>query len=591
MDNWNHSSYDWKLFSDNISVVRAKYIECLNLLPDMYSRISSVFGIPSHLLPTEAIDSVIKMLITSLSPEKIVPYMQTITSVGNFFAPYFQQQQGQGQSNNDRRFKDAEWSNNPFFSYIKEYYSQASNILNNLTETAPIVDPKVKHQLTFYTKQFLYAVAPVNFPFLNPEVIRVTLESHGQNLIDGASNLISDINNAIKTGKFAIPTTDLDAFSLGKNIAITPGKVVFQNEMLQLIQYEATTKEVNNNPLLIVPAWINKYYVLDLQEHNSMVKWLVEQGYTVFMVSWVNPGSEFAEKSMDDYMLSGVIKAIEKAKELSKSSKLDCIGYCLGGTMLAISLAYLAHHKKLKEYINSATFLASLVDFQDAGDVSVFVDESQLSVLENMMKTQGYLDGYYMALCFSILRAPEMIWHYYINNYMLGKKPQAFDILYWNSDSTRMPYKMHSQYLRQLYLHNLLKNAGGITVGGVPIDLSKIDIPTYSLATTEDHIAPWRSVYSAINIYKGKNIFVLSGSGHVVGIVNPPAKNKYSYRVCDNHYLNPDEWFQNSKEIPGSWWPNWLSWNSKLNNEKVPARQINNKVIIEEAPGGYVKKK
>ncbi|MDJ1257751.1 MAG: class I poly(R)-hydroxyalkanoic acid synthase [Candidatus Midichloria sp.] len=582
----NNLPYDWELFSENIRLAHLKYSESFALLPSLSSKMIEELKIKPTFDPTALMKVFSQTIVNSIKPEKLVVYIQQLGTWSSLSNPIFMNYFNASHVK-DKRFKDSEWLTHPFFSSIKDYYLQSSEVMKNFVEAIPVDNLKNKHKLSFYTKQLVDALAPVNFPFLNPEVIRETMNSYGQNLINGAENFLEDIKRGCETGKFLIPTTDLDGFSVGETLAITPGQVVFENELFQLIQYEPSTKEVFKSPILIIPAWINKYYILDLQPHNSLVKWIVDQGYTVFMISWINPDATFANKSFEDYMITGVLTAIEKAKEMSKAESLSCMGYCLGGTMLAVTLAYLAAQDKLHNYVNSATFLTTLVDFKEAGDIATFIDEQQLELLDSIMRNAGYLDGYYMALCFSILRSSDMIWSYYISNYLLGKKPQAFDILHWNSDSTRMPYSMHSYYLRKLYLENSLSKAGSIVINGIRIDLSKIDIPTYVLATKEDHIAPWQSVYLTSNI--GKNCFVLGGSGHVVGIINPPNKSKYSYRINESRYLDPEEWFRTSKEIAGSWWPHWLNWASALNNEKIPLLQIDKKNIIEKAPGRYVK--
>lgn len=487
----------------------------------------------------------------------------------------------------DARFKDEAWENNPLFNFIKQSYYMNSSWLNDITKELKTLGPKDSHKLEFYTKQLIDAMAPTNFVFTNPEVLRETFSSNGANLIKGAENLYKDFENS-KEGKFKISTTDFSAFEVGKNLAVTKGKVVFQNDLMQLIQYEPLTKSVNKVPLILMPAWINKYYILDLQDKNSFVKWLVEEGQTVFLISWVNPTKELGHKKFEDYMNEGPLAAIKAVEEATGEKEVNFMGYCLGGTLLAATIAYLKTKKEKTFPIKSATFLTSLVDFSEAGDLSVFIDEDQISSLEKRMSEKGYLEGNEMAQTFSMIRANDMIWSFYVNNYLLGKDPFPFDILYWNADSTRLPAEMHSFYLRNMYQKNLLAKPNGIILNNTPIDLRKVDIPIYILSTKEDHITPWESTYKATSIYSGKIHFTLSGSGHVAGVVNHPSRNKYNFWSSEKVYPTSKEWLENAKETQGSWWPDWVKWASKISDKTVPARKVKN--VIEEAPGSYVKK-
>ncbi|MDA0939208.1 MAG: alpha/beta fold hydrolase, partial [Proteobacteria bacterium] len=382
--------------------------------------------------------------------------------------------------------------------------------------------------------------------------------------------------------KFSISTCDQNAFEIGKNLAVTPGSVIFQNKIMQIIQYAPQTKKTYSIPLLIVTAWINKYYILDLQKKNSMVNYLVELGYTVFIISWNNPQKEDAATSFEDYAMQGVLEAIKQVKLRTNAEKINCVGYCLGGTLLAASCAYL---KSISDHsINSMTFLATLVDFEDAGDISLFIDEAQIANIERLMEKDGYLDGYYMSFAFKMLQSEDMIWSYYINNYLLGKTPPAFDILYWNEDYTRLPAKMHSYYLRNMYLDNNLVKQNKLEISNISIDLKSIDCPTYIVGAKKDHITPWKSVYKAMNIYQGENKFILSGSGHIAGIVNHPSRQKYEYFECESD--NVDTWLENAKIHKGSWWPNWHEWLKCKSGKKIDAKEIDQS--IEDAPGAYV---
>jgi polyhydroxyalkanoate synthase len=383
--------------------------------------------------------------------------------------------------------------------------------------------------------------------------------------------------------------TDASAFRLGENIALTPGKVVFQNELLQLIQYQPMTAEVYARPLLIIPPWINKYYILDLRESNSFIRWAVEQGHTVFVVSWVNPDKRLAHKSFDDYLAHGALAALDAVERATGEKDANVIGYCLGGTLLAAALGYLAAKKQ--ERVHSATFFVSMIDFERPGELEVFIDERQIAALEARMKKRGYLEGSEMATTFNMLRANDLIWSFVVNNYLLGRDPFPFDLLYWNSDSTRMPAAMHSFYLRNMYLKNLLRKPGGITLCGVPIDVTRITVPAYFISTLEDHIAPWKSTYAGARLLKGPVRFVLGGSGHIAGIINPPAASKYCYWVNDKVPEAPDAWLDGAQQHPGSWWTDWARWIARRAGEKVPARVPGKGALkaIEDAPGSYVK--
>ncbi|MBS0235999.1 MAG: class I poly(R)-hydroxyalkanoic acid synthase [Proteobacteria bacterium] len=490
------------------------------------------------------------------------------------------------QDGKDSRFQDEAWERLPAYNFIKQSYYLNQNWINDLLAKIKTLDPKEKHKLTFYTKQLIDALSPSNFLATNPVILRQTIESDAENLAKGAKNFLHDVKQS--KASLAISTTDFKAFELGKNIAVTPGKVVYQNELMQLIQYSPLTEKVHKTPLIMVPAWINKYYILDLQDKNSYVRWAVEQGFTVFMVSWKNPGASLSNKSYEDYMKEGPLAAIAKVQAITKEAKVNLLGYCLGGTLVATTAAYLAAKKK--DWINSLTFLTTLVDFTECGDVGVFIDEKQIEMLEKRMSKRGYLEGYEMAGTFSMLRANDMIWSFVVNNYLMGKDPFPFDILYWNADSTRLPHAMHSYYLRNMYQNNLLVKPDGITVDGVPIDLRKIKLPAYILATRDDHIAPWHAVFKAMELYKGQHRFVLSASGHVAGVVNHPSKQKYCYWVNEGDVHDYNKWFAHSKQYPGSWWLDWHMWIEGLSGELVPGRTISGKGL-EDAPGSYVKER
>ena len=486
----------------------------------------------------------------------------------------------------DRRFMDDAWSENPVFDYIKQSYLLTSRwMINTVRETDGLEDETAR-KVDFYTRQFMDAMAPTNFAITNPEVLRETAETKGQNLVKGLSNLLDDLEKG--KGQLRIKHVDEDAFELGKNIATSPGKVVFQNDLLQLIQFSPSTDKVRKTPLMIVPPWINKYYILDLREKNSFIKWAVDQGNTVFVVSWVNPDEKLAEKTFEDYMLEGPLAAIGAACDATGSDQVNIIGYCIGGTMTATALAYMS--EKGDDRVASATFFTTLVDFEEPGELGVFIDEEQLASLEEKMGERGYLEGSEMATTFTMLRANDLIWSFVVNNYLMGKEPFPFDLLFWNADSTRMPAVMHSYYLRNMYQENALAKPGGLELGGVKIDLSKIKVPVYILSTKEDHIAPWKSTYKATQLYSGQTKFVLASSGHIAGVVNPPVSNRYSYRTNTKKPATAEEWLDTAKEHTGSWWPDWDKWVKKHAGGEVKARDPGKGKMkaIEDAPGSYV---
>ena len=555
----------------------------------------------------------------------------------------------------DRRFKNDTWTENPLYDHIKQSYLLASKFMLSTVRETEGLDAHTAHKVDFYTRQFIDALAPTNFAATNPEVARRTVETGGENLVQGLSNMLEDLERG--QGRLRIRMTDPEKFKLGENVAVTPGKVVFENDLMQLLQYTPTTETVRKRPLLVIPPWINKYYILDLRPKNSFIKWAVDQGHTVFVISWVNPDERLAEKTMDDYLLEGPVAALDAVGKATGESEVNAIGYCLGGSLLAATLAYLkardaahpaesTHAPETGEagepsnaadaaevadaadagkpgdaaetpepspgtdaaasaatqdppaapaagplpIIASATFFTTMVDFEEPGELGVFIDEEQLALVEESMKEKGYFDGAKMAEAFNLLRANDLIWSFVINNYLMGKDPFPFDLLYWNSDSTRMPRAMHSAYLREMYQHNRLREPGGIILDGVPIDLTSIDVPVYILSTREDHIAPWRSTYAATRLYRGPIRFVLAMSGHIAGVVNPPAAHKYGHftgELADT----PDAWLEAATAHEGSWWPDWDAWVSGHGGGEVPPREPGAGALpaIEDAPGRYVK--
>ncbi len=490
----------------------------------------------------------------------------------------------------DRRFKSPMWQESAVFDFIKQSYLLTSRWMEHVVRSTEGMDEETRQKIDFSTKQFINAMAPSNFLLTNPEVLQETLDTQGENLIKGLENLIEDIERG--QGQLRISTTDYDAFEVGRNLATTPGKVIYQNGLMQLIQYEATTEKVFKRPLLIVPPWINKFYILDLQPANSLIGWLVAQGHTVFTISWVNPDHELAQKRFVDYMEEGVFEALTRIREVTGEPDCNTIGYCLGGTLLATTLAWLAAQKK-ENPIASSTFMATLIDFEKSGEMKLFIDDAQIKLLDKQMAEQGFLTAGHMRRTFSYLRANDMIWSFVVNNYLMGKEPFPFDLLYWNDDATNMPAAMHSFYLRNFYRDNMLVIPGGVTMNGVDIDMTKVQTPCYFLSTREDHIAPWQATYAATQLLKGKTTFTLAASGHVAGVVNPPSKNKYCYWSSSETPDTPEEWFEDAQSHDGSWWPHWQNWAEKYAGEKIPARQIGGGKLepIENAPGSYVKMK
>ncbi len=483
----------------------------------------------------------------------------------------------------DNRFRNADWQDQFLFDYIKQSYLIAARHMHDAVSSVEGLPEETQKKVNFYTRQYIDALSPSNFALTNPQVLRETLRSGGQNLIRGLNNLLADIERG------GIRMADEKAFKLGVNVATTPGKVVFQNELMQLIQYAPSTETVFKQPLLVIPPWINKYYILDLREKNSFVRWAVDQGHTVFVISWVNPDGRYAGKAFENYMFEGPLAALDAIGQATGENRVNIIGYCLGGTLLGATLAWMAEKGDLRAA--SATFFASLLDFSIPGELGVFIDEAQVENLERRMQERGYLEGSEMAATFNMLRANDLVWSFVVNNYLLGKDPFPFDLLYWNSDSTRMPAKMHSFYLRNMYLANRLRDPGGITLGGVPIDLGKIAIPAYFVSTLADHIAPWKSTYKGARLLSGPARFVLGGSGHIAGIVNPPSAKKYGYWTGSELPESADAWQAGATRSEGSWWIDWQAWVAGLNGPgRAPARVPGTGAlqVLEDAPGSYV---
>ncbi len=491
------------------------------------------------------------------------------------------------ESRGDRRFRHEAWQNQPVFNLIKQSYLLTARWARDLVSDVNGLAHQDAEKVAFFTERYLESLSPTNFALTNPAVIEKTIESNGDNLVQGLRNLLSDLKKS--DGQLQISMTDTQAFELGRNVATTPGKVIFRNRMLELLQYQPTTEQVFSQPLLIIPPWINKYYILDLQPENSFIRWLVDQGHTVFVVSWINPDASYRDVGFDAYLLEGVGAALDAIEQATGENRVNAIGYCIGGSLLAAALAYFKVTGD--DRIASATFLTTMLDYSDPGELGVFVDQQQLDDLDQKMQEKGYLEGSSMAGTFNLLRANDLIWSFYINNYLLGNQPKPFDLLFWNSDSTRMPARMHRWYLQKFYIDNQLKEPGGIEINDVPIDLGRIEVPACFVSTIDDHIAPWKSTYAGVHLLAGPVKFILGGSGHIAGIVNPPSRGKYGYRVTNRPPKDPERWFQNAPVQAGSWWEEWQRWISRKAGRKVLPRQPGDGGLkaIEDAPGSYVK--
>jgi len=489
----------------------------------------------------------------------------------------------------DKRFKHDEWSRNRVFDYLKQSYLLTAKYLEGVAGDVGDLEDRDRRKVAFFTKQFVDAMSPTNFAAMNPEVLETTLEQKGENLVRGLKMMAEDLERG--DGRLLIRQTDMERFKVGRDMALTEGKVVHQNDVMQLIQYAPQTGQVHETPLLIVPPWINKFYILDLTPEKSMVKWLTEQGFTVFLVSWVNPDERQKDETWESYLAKGPFEALEKALEETGAPQAHVVSYCIGGTLAANMLAMMA--KTGDRRAASLTFLTALTDFEDAGDLQVFVDEATLRIVDEQME-KGYLPATAMANAFNMLRASDLIWNYVVNNYYLGREPFPFDLLYWNSDSTAMPAKVHHYYLERFYNENAFSQ-GEQSVLNVPVEPKDIAVPVYHVATKEDHIAPAAAVYRGARMMTGapELRFVLAGSGHIAGVVNPPALKKYQ------HWVNEDQtpetlpdWLDKADERPGSWWPDWAEWLAKRSGEMVEAREPGAKLgVVEDAPGSYVKRR
>lgn len=572
---------------DLIHAVAQKSLQIINELKDKPGNLAS--SLKHYIDATEHF----QLLMTALAqnPENIWNIQMAYwTDMMNLAQDHFSHwMEGKPMPINDSRFAADDWLHNPVFNLLSQHYILASEHVTELLDKLDFEDKAKAKRLRFFFKQYLNALSPANFLHSNPQIIAETIKTSGKNLLKGLHNLLSDIE--VGSPQLNIKMTDTEAFKLGENIAITPGKVIFRNQMMELIQYTPQTTQVKSVPLLMIPPWINKYYILDLSPENSLIHYLVDKGITVFIISWVNPDSSFAKKSLYDYLKLGPKTAIDTIKKQLNVKQVNTLGFCIGGTLLSMLLAYNKVHKD--NSISSATFLAAMIDFSDPGEIGIFVDEEQIQQLEDEMDKLGYLSGKTMASSFTSLRANDLIWSFFIKHYLNGNTPVPFDILYWNSDSTNMPAKMHSQYLRQMYLHNNLIKPNKIKLNNTPINVHTINTPVFFLSTNKDHIAPWKTTFTGYQIMKGPKRFVLGGSGHIAGIINPEGSKKYGYYTNNHHMESAEDWMKHAKEHEGSWWPEWLKWLKSYSGKSIPAPDINELPFapIMNAPGSYVLKK
>ena len=486
----------------------------------------------------------------------------------------------------DRRFRDKAWDDLPWLDVMKQAYLVNSRAWAALPARVAGLDESSRDRLQFATRQVTDALAPTNFFPTNPEAVRAAVESGGASAVGGMRQFVRDLDP--ETGRLDGPMCAPDAFTVGETIAATPGKVVLQNDLIQLIQYTPATETVRRRPMLLIPPWMNKFYVMDLRPGNSMVEWLVGQGHTVFIISWVNPDSSFAGKGFDDYMLEGPLAALEAIERATGEREVNAVGYCLGGILLSALSAWL--HAKGDTRLASTTYLATMVDFSDVGPVGVFIDEDGLPALESAISAQGYLSGQQVADTWRAVRANDLIWSFWVNSYLLGKEPPALDLLFWNCDPTNMPAAMHTCVMRNMYVGNRLREPGGLTLAGEAIDVTRITTPSFVLSTVEDHIAPWKTTYETTQLFAGPVEFVLGGSGHIAGVINPPAKKKYGYRTGSETPSSPEAWLAAAHEHEASWWPHWNRWLEPFGGGEVPARVPGDGGLaaIEDAPGSYV---
>ena len=518
--------------------------------------------------------------------ENQVKYYKSSLETWSDVQRYFLKQENNNSQKNDKRFKSVTWEENPYFKMIKQQYLTSSDIIQEtITGIDGLSHPEQK-QITFFTKQMLEFFSPTNFLMTNPDALQEAMETKGQSLVNGLENLVDDLEK--NDGEFNVSLTDETAFEIGKNIANAEGSVIYENKLYQLIYYKPTQEISHQIPILIIPPWINKFYILDLKPENSFIKFLLSKGIPVFLMSWVNPDSSHSEIGYDDYLKDGLLDAIEQTRRFYSVDLINSIGYCIGGTLLATGLSYL-NARKL-EYIKSASFFTTLTDFEDPGDLSIFVSDEYLNTIKDQIDDLGFMDGDFLSQTFSFLRSNDLIYGPAVKSYLMGKKPPPFDLLYWNSDSTNLPGKMALEYLEKFYKNNDFSK-GKLEVLGEKVNLEQISQPIIAIGTFNDHIAPWKSSFNGLSKTSGEKVFILAGSGHIAGIINPEHSNKYGYWINNENYSTPEKWFNSSINKNGSWWNEWYEWKKQFLSEKIISTKMIGITEIEPAPGRYVKKK
>ena len=518
--------------------------------------------------------------------ENQVKYYKSSLETWSDVQRYFLKQENNNSQKNDKRFKSVTWEENPYFKMIKQQYLTSSDIIQEtITGIEGLSHPEQK-QITFFTKQMLEFFSPTNFLMTNPDALQEAMDTKGQSLVNGLENLVDDLEK--NDGEFNVSLTDETAFEIGKNIANAEGSVIYENKLYQLIYYKPTQEISHQIPILIIPPWINKFYILDLKPENSFIKFLLSKGIPVFLMSWVNPDSSHSEIGYDDYLKDGLLDAIEQTRKFYSVDLINSIGYCIGGTLLATGLSYL-NARKL-EYIKSASFFTTLTDFEDPGDLSIFVSDEYLNTIKDQIDDLGFMDGDFLSQTFSFLRSNDLIYGPAVKSYLMGKKPPPFDLLYWNSDSTNLPGKMALEYLEKFYKNNDFSK-GKLEVLGEKVNLEQISQPIIAIGTFNDHIAPWKSSFNGLSKTSGEKVFILAGSGHIAGIINPEHSNKYGYWINNENYSTPEKWFNSSINKNGSWWNEWYEWKKQFLAEKIISTKMIGITEIEPAPGRYVKKK
>ena len=518
--------------------------------------------------------------------ENQVKYYKSSLETWSDVQKYFLKQENNNSQKKDKRFKSVTWEENPYFKMIKQQYLTSSDIIQEtITGIEGLSHPEQK-QITFFTKQMLEFFSPTNFLMTNPDALQEAMETKGQSLVNGLENLVDDLEK--NDGEFNVSLTDETAFEIGKNIANAEGSVIYENKLYQLIYYKPTQEISHQIPILIIPPWINKFYILDLKPENSFIKFLLSKGIPVFLMSWVNPDSSHSEIGYDDYLKDGLLDAIEQTRRFYSVDLINSIGYCIGGTLLATGLSYL-NARKL-EYIKSASFFTTLTDFEDPGDLSIFVSDEYLNTIKDQIDDLGFMDGNFLSQTFSFLRSNDLIYGPAVKSYLMGKKPPPFDLLYWNSDSTNLPGKMALEYLEKFYKNNDFSR-GKLEVLGEKVNLEQISQPIIAIGTFNDHIAPWKSSFNGLSKTSGEKVFILAGSGHIAGIINPEHSNKYGYWINNENYSTPEKWFNSSINKNGSWWNEWYEWKKQFLAEKIISTKMIGITEIEPAPGRYVKKK